>query len=86
MALGILREPPLLTKWESELRSVTRTIAAMLMGTEADGVLAVHFGGMLAQAPCWFTNALAALWAEFDDPQVAVWDEEAGMPQAKETA
>jgi hypothetical protein len=30
-------------------------------------------------------HALAALWAEFDDPKVAVWDEEAGMPRAKGT-
>jgi hypothetical protein len=28
------------------------------MGTEADGVLAVHLRGMLARAPCWLTNAV----------------------------
>jgi hypothetical protein len=26
---------------------------------------------------------LAALWAEFGDPKVAVWDDEAGMPRAR---
>jgi hypothetical protein len=26
---------------------------------------------------------LAALWAEYGDPEVAVWDDEAGMPRAR---
>jgi hypothetical protein len=31
-------------------------------------------------------DELAALWAEFGDPEVAVWDEEAGMPRARTEA
>jgi hypothetical protein len=41
--------------------------------------------------PCEFfefkdADELAALWAEFGDPEVAVWDEEAGMPRARTEA
>jgi hypothetical protein len=40
--------------------------------------------------PCGFfefkdANELAALWSEYGDPKVAVWDEEARMPRARMT-
>jgi hypothetical protein len=31
-------------------------------------------------------DELAALWAEYGDPKVAVWDEEAPMPRARKEA
>jgi hypothetical protein len=41
--------------------------------------------------PCGFFEfkdaaELAALWAEYGDPTVAEWDEEAGMPRARREA
>jgi hypothetical protein len=40
--------------------------------------------------PCGFfefkdAKELAALWAQYGDPKVAVWDEAAGMPRARMT-
>jgi hypothetical protein len=41
--------------------------------------------------PCGFFEfkdaaELAALWAEYGDPRVAEWDDEAGMPRARTEA